>query len=75
MVIGAATFGTVEAIHRVASWLAAPGTFITLALHNLVEAWWWAMSPIAFGNGISYRLVTVWLVWLVRRLSEPDPWN
>ena len=53
MVIGAATFGTVEAIHRVASWLAAPGTFITLALHNLVEAWWWAMSPIAFGNGIS----------------------
>ena len=53
-----------------AEWLSAPGVLITLPLHNLVEAWWWALAVVALGNGLVYGVVAAGIASIWRRV-----WN
>ena len=75
VVIGSTNLGTVEVVHGVISWMAAPGTFVTLVLHNLVETWWWALSLIALGNGLAYGLVAAAAAWVVRKYHSFSRWE
>ena len=61
VVLGSSTdIRTPDWVHVVfAEWLSAPGVLITLPLHNLVEAWWWALLVIALGNGLLYGAVAI----------------
>ena len=57
--LGAAVLlGSVPAAHTVVSFLTAPGTIVTLPLHNLVPGGGWGvMGLIAVANGLVYGLV------------------
>ncbi|MYG12845.1 MAG: hypothetical protein F4171_08610 [Gammaproteobacteria bacterium] len=62
------TPGWVRAVF--AEWLSAPGVLITLPLHNLVEAWWWAILVIALGNGLLYGVVAIAIGKVSRRVRN-----
>ena len=52
-----------------AEWLPAPVLMITLPLHNLAKAWWWALLVIALGNGLLYGAVAIGFGKAWRRVS------